>query len=237
MEKETKVTLEVSTAVLQMIEKAKEKLAKEPTFNFVKHLSTDDFLNFFFGFSEISQFCRKTFFETLEGITSEGHSRPEEVKPIPEIRVEKSIEKLGYISPLMKKVIDALKESTSLTRRQISESSELPLRSVEWILDDLSKKGIVSRVPQTYEWKLNREIADKYEVRGLTLKERLLDFLKILKEPMSTAEIAKKLDAERKTISEYLWKLQKKGIVERLSISPTLTHWKLKEQKDEGQKL
>jgi hypothetical protein len=233
MGKETKVTLEVSTAVLQMIEKTKEKLAKEPTFNFVKHLSTDDFLNFFFGFSEISQFCRKTFFETLEGITSEGLPSSLEVKAIPEVQIEKPAEKLGYISPLMKKVIDALKESTSLTRRQISESSKLPLRSVEWILDDLSKKGIVSRVSQTYEWKLNPEIAEKYEVRGFTLKTRLLDFLEAMKEPMATAEIAKKLNAERKTISEYLWELQKKGVVERISISPNLTHWKLKEKKDE----
>lgn len=232
MEKETKVTLEVSTSVLQMIEKAKERLAKESTFNFVKHLSVDDFLNFFFGFSEISQFCREAFFKSFKEVIDEGPPSPEEAETKAEIQVEKPVEKLGYVSPLMKKVIDVLKLSKiPLTMRQISDSAEIRLRSAEWILSDLAKKGIISRVPRTHQWRLNLEVAQKYDVRGPAIKERLLEFLKITKEPMSTVEIAKKIDAKRRTISEYLWDLKEKGIVERISIRSNLTKWRLKERK------
>lgn len=231
MERETKVSLEVSTSTLQMIEKAKERLSKKTLFEWLKHLSTEDFLNFFFGFSEVSQFCRKTFLETLEEITSEGLPILEEKKPISAVEEKKPIEKLGYISSLMQKVIDEMKKSEiPRTMRQVSESSNVPLRSVEWILSDLSKKGIVSRVPQTHEWKLNPEVAEKYEVRGLTVRERILDLLKTTKEPLSTEVISNRLSAKRRTVSYELWGLLKEDKVERIPVRHNLTEWKLKQQ-------
>jgi len=205
-----------------MIEAAREKLSKKERFSWLKHLSVEEFLDFFFGFSEISDYCRRVFFETLNEVTPKDVSEVKgEKAKVEEVSEEEAI----IVTEHQKKIIDALKDAP-LTVSQIARLTGLSKRQVTWTLDKLKGKGIIERVKGAHEWKLVKNIYSKIKVRR-PLKDRILEVLRSTNRPMPTVEISRRLNAKRSSVSEALWKLYKEGLVERIPISRVKTAWKL----------
>ena len=219
---EEKVTLQVSHQTLRMIEAAREKLSKKERFSWLKHLSVEEFLDFFFGFSEISDYCRRIFFETLNEVTPKDVS---EVKGEKATVREVSEEEAIIVTEHQKKVVDVLKDAP-LTVSQVARLTGLSKGQVNWILDSLKKKGVVERVKGTHEWKLVESAYSKIKVHR-PLKDRILEVLRSTNRPMPTVEISRRLNTRRDSVSDVLWKLYKEGLVERIPISHAKTAWKL----------
>jgi len=225
---ENKVKIEIKTITLQVIQKAKEKLAEIPEFNFVRYLSVDDFLDFFFGLSEVAQFCRASFFKTIfseiskeMNLTTEKTTSPQPsdqgLTSSPELtsgtEEKKTVETLGTISGRQQKLIDKLKEKGKLTKRQICEMTKLGDREVSWDLETLLKKGIIVHVPSTFEYELVPGMAEKFKVE-IPLSDRITDLLKMSGEALTSSEIAKKVDEKKATVLASLHRLEGKGTVE-----------------------
>lgn len=234
---EEKVSLEIGTRTLKLIEKAKERLTNHPRFTWVKHLSIDEFMDFFFGLSEVSQYCRQTFVETVNKISENDlmavaavpvatHVAPATPSATSVKQVEK-VELMGYLPSKQLEIIQALKGSNiPLTMRQLATVTKLPTKYVRHALSVLSKKSIIQRVPNTFAWRVNLEVAKGYGRKEIPIIEKLKRFLANQEEAMSTAEIARRVGANRKTMSQYLWDLHDKGLVERVPILPNKTLWK-----------
>jgi len=219
---EEKVTLQVSNQTLRMIEAAREKLSKKERFGWLKHLSVEEFLDFFFGFSEISDYCRRIFFETLNEVTPKDVSEVKAEKTkVEEVSEEEAI----IVTEHQKKVVDVLKD-TPLTVSQMARLTGLSKGQVNWILDSLKKKGVVERVKGTHEWKLVESAYSKIKVHR-PLKDRILEVLRSTNRPIPTVEISRRLNTRRDSVSDVLWKLYKEGLVERIPISHAKTAWKL----------
>jgi len=218
---EEKITLQVSHQTLRMIEAAREKLSKKERFGWLKHLSVEEFLDFFFGFSEISDYCRRVFFETLNEVTPKDVSEVKAEKA----KVEEESEEAIIVTEHQKKVVDVLKDAP-LTVSQMARFTGLSKGQVNWILDSLKKKGVVERVKGTHEWKLVENAYSKIKVRR-PLKDRILEILGSTNRPIPTVEISRRLNTRRDSVSDVLWKLYKEGLVERIPISHAKTAWKL----------
>jgi DNA-binding MarR family transcriptional regulator len=100
--------------------------------------------------------------------------------------------------------------------RQLAKVTNLPVKYVRHTLNALSKKNIVERVPHTFSWSVNSEVAQGYGRKEIPMIEKLKHFLARQEEAISTTEIARRVGANRKIISQYLWKLHDKGLVERV---------------------
>jgi predicted transcriptional regulator len=215
-----KVTLEVSINTYRVIEEARAKLAQNPTFSWVKHLSPDEFLDFFFGLTEVSQFCRKTLMDVFEGIKMEELAKPISLK-------ETTPKDKIVVTANQKKVIDCLiDKNMPLTITQISQLIGLSKEKVNNLVDELKRRGILTKVPNSHAWQLTTP-QKTYEVKR-EIKESLIQLLKASKTFMSTMELAEKLHTKRKTISQYLWELKSQDLVERTE-KGNETFWKYKQ--------
>lgn len=219
------VNLKVSIQTLKMIEALKQKLSQKERFSWLKHLTAEEFLDFFFGFSEVSQYCREEFFATLKEIDRETATTPLTTETTATTTIAEA-EAPIRVTETQKKVIDALKEkASSLTMRQIAEATKLTVSQVNAILDHLKKKGIVARVLGTHEWKLNTQ---KPIIVEKTTQEKIMNLLESIENPLETTEIAKRTGSKIKTVRAELWQLYKDGKVERIPLPSRKTAWKKK---------
>lgn len=147
----------------------------------------------------------------------------------PKTEREKPVEILGTISKRQKKLIDALKEKgIPLTKKQIANVTGLKVKEVEWDMTALSRKGIISQIPNSYEWELNPDMAAKFVLREPTIQEKIVKLLETTTKPMSTPEIATGIDVEPRSAGEALRILEGKGVVEKIPIRHNLMSWRLK---------
>lgn len=210
-EEETKVTVEIPISTLNYIKKAKEKLSQHELFTWIKHLSVDEFLAFYFGWTEVSQFCRETFHQVFKEVNNEPLVAKEKPKPKTVLEEQKI-----QVSPLMKKVVDALAQAKMpLTRKQLQRITNLQNRQVDWILTKLRRKGIVTRAPKSLEWQLTVS-PEQVAVKPPTLKKKLLSYINTLKTPFTANQVARRLNISAKTVRLYLYKLRSKGVVEKV---------------------
>jgi len=185
----------------------------------MKHLSTEEFLAFYFGWTEVSQFCR----ETLHKIFSEVNSEAPPLQPSEKIH-ETKMEPLVEVTSMQKQIVDALAEAKMpLTMRQIAEKTGLKLNQVDYALDALKAKGVITRIPESHEWQLAIE-PEKIAVKEIG-KDKLLNYIKTIQKPFTAKEIAKKLNMAPKIARMYLYELEKKGVVERIAMGK----WKTKQ--------
>lgn len=220
MEEETKVTIQIPVSTLQMIEKAKEKLSQHKLFTWMKHLSTEEFLAFYFGWTEVSQFCRETLHKIFSEVNSEAPPPPQPS----EKRHETKMEPLVEVTSIQKQVVDALAEAKMpLTMRQIAEKTGLKLKQVDYALDALKAKGVITRIPESHEWQLAIE-PEKVAVKEIG-KDKLLNYIKTIQKPFTAQEIASKLNMAPQCARTYLYELEKKGVVERIAMGK----WKTKQ--------
>jgi len=218
LEEGEKVTIQVHPYTYLTIKKTRDKLSKHELFTWVKRLTVDEFLDVFFGLSEVSRYCRETFLKVTNELNPEDVIKAD-VK-------EKRKEKVKLrVTHLQRKVIEALSQRQPLLPIQLEEFTGIKSKTVHNVVRDLSRRNIVRHTPTG--WMLNINLSD-YELDTATLTDKITELLRVKGDWVSTSELTRELKGKRKSISCCLWKLHAKGVVERKQVCSNKTLWRIK---------
>ena len=198
--------ISIKENTVKAIEKAKKELAKKPGMEWVEALEIDQFLNLMFGFSEMSQYIREVW---LNSIREEEEVKKEETEiPIAE-------KPKVYYSPSCIPIIKALlKYDIPLTRKQISMVTGMDENKVRARIEMLSRKRILKKVAGDL-WTVDKDVLNQSAPKESTIKNDILKLFEKKKE-LTITEICKELPYNPRSVSAELSYMVREGKLKRI---------------------